>query len=147
MAVYTLEQRWEVGLAIDLQKIPILEKNIIFSDETHLDLGGYLNKQNCCIWGTENPYADIEKPTHPKRVTVWCGFFQRHNWANFIREWSRRGRNSQCQSLRHYFENHCNAAECVLKLRTDFGRSEAPSMCSVCLLSCEKSERNWHPHR
>ena len=41
---------------------------------SHFDLGGYANKQNCCIWGTENPHACIEKPTHPKRVTVWCGF-------------------------------------------------------------------------
>ena len=29
--------------------------------------------------------------------------------------------------LRHYFENHVNDAECVRKLRTDFGRREAPS--------------------
>ena len=29
--------------------------------------------------------------------------------------------------LRHYFENHGNVAECVRKLRTDFGRREAPS--------------------
>ena len=29
--------------------------------------------------------------------------------------------------LRHYFEIHCNVAECVRKLRTDFGRREAPS--------------------
>ena len=29
--------------------------------------------------------------------------------------------------LRHYFENHANVAECVRKLRTDFGRREAPS--------------------
>ena len=29
--------------------------------------------------------------------------------------------------LRHYFENHGNVAECVQKLRTDFGRREAPS--------------------
>ena len=28
------------------------------------------NKHNCCICGTENPNACIEKPTHPKRVTV-----------------------------------------------------------------------------
>ena len=29
--------------------------------------------------------------------------------------------------LRHYFENHGNVAECVQKLRKDFGRREAPS--------------------
>ena len=50
------------------------KKKIIFSDEAHFDLGGYVNKQNCCIWGKENPQAYIKKPTHPKLVTVWCGF-------------------------------------------------------------------------
>ena len=29
--------------------------------------------------------------------------------------------------MRHNFENHGNVAECVQKLRTDFGRREAPS--------------------
>ena len=29
--------------------------------------------------------------------------------------------------LRHYFENHGNVAECMRKLRTDFGRRDAPS--------------------
>ena len=29
--------------------------------------------------------------------------------------------------MRHYFENYSNVAECVRKLRTDFGRREAPS--------------------
>ena len=58
--------------------MPILgKKKIIFSDETHFGLGGYVNKQNCRIWGTENPHAYIEKPKHPKRVTVWCGFWSR----------------------------------------------------------------------
>ena len=52
-------------------------KKIIFSDEAHFNLGGYVNKQNSCIWGTENPHAYIEKPTHPKRVTVWCGFWSK----------------------------------------------------------------------
>ena len=61
MVVYPLEQRWESGLAIDLQKMPILaKKKIIFSDEAHFDLGGYVNKQNCRIWGTENPHAYLE---------------------------------------------------------------------------------------
>ena len=31
--------------------------------------------QNSCIWGTENPHAYIEKTTHSKRVTVWCGLW------------------------------------------------------------------------
>ena len=53
------------------------QKKIIFSDEAHFELGGYLNKQNCCIWGTENPHAYIEKPKHPKQVTVCCGFWSR----------------------------------------------------------------------
>ena len=51
--------------------MPILaKKKIIFSDEAHFDLGRYVNKQNCRIWGTE-------KPTHPKRVTVCCEFLTR----------------------------------------------------------------------
>ena len=48
---------------------------IIFSDEAHFDLGGYVDKQNCRIWGTENPHTYIEKPTQPKRITIWCGFW------------------------------------------------------------------------
>ena len=75
MVVYTLEQRWEILRQIDLQKMLILaKKKINFSDEAHFNLGRYVNKQTCLIWGTENPHAYIEKPTHPKRVTVRCGF-------------------------------------------------------------------------
>ena len=65
------------GPAIDLQKMPILPKKIIFSNQSHFDLDEYVNKQNCRIWGTENPHAFIEKPTHQRRVTVWCGFWSR----------------------------------------------------------------------
>lgn len=50
-------------------------RKIIFSDEAHFHLGGYVNKQNCRIWGTENPHVVEEKPIHPQRVTVWCGFW------------------------------------------------------------------------
>ena len=34
-------------------------------------------QENCSIWFTENPHAYIEKPTHPKWVSVWCGFWSR----------------------------------------------------------------------
>ena len=50
-------------------------QKIMFSDEAHFALGVCVNKQNCRIWGTENPLAHIEKPTHPKRVTVFCGLW------------------------------------------------------------------------
>lgn len=52
-------------------------QKIIFSDEAHFHLSGYVNKQNCRIWGTENPHAIEEKPMHPQRVTVWCGFWSK----------------------------------------------------------------------
>ena len=70
----------------DRQKMPILAKKIIFSAEAHFDLGWYVNKQNCCIWGTENPRAYFEKPTHPNRVTVWCGFWFRALIGSFFFE-------------------------------------------------------------
>ena len=57
--------------------MPILAKKIIFSKEAHIDLNGYVKKQNCRICSTENPHACIEKPTDPKKVTVWCGFWSR----------------------------------------------------------------------
>ncbi|EFN79524.1 hypothetical protein EAI_06736, partial [Harpegnathos saltator] len=52
---------------------------IIFSDEAHFHLDGLVNRQNCRIWGSENPRVIVEKQMHPQRVTVWCGF-----WAGGI---------------------------------------------------------------
>lgn len=52
-------------------------KRIIFSDEAHFHLSGYVNKQNCRIWGRENPQEVMERPMHPQRATVWCGFWAR----------------------------------------------------------------------
>ena len=33
------------------------KKKIIVSDDAHFDLGGFVNKQNCHIWGTEHPHV------------------------------------------------------------------------------------------
>ena len=65
MIVHTLEQRYDKW-ACDLltEDADFGKKKIVFSDEAQL--GGYVNNQNYHIWGTENPHAYIEKPTHPK---------------------------------------------------------------------------------
>jgi len=47
-------------------------KKIIFSDEAHICLDGYINNQNFRIWGTEKPQLVVDKPLHPEKVTVWC---------------------------------------------------------------------------
>ena len=76
-------------------------KKITFLDEVHFDLGGYVNKQNCRIWGTENPHAYIEKPTHPKRATVWCRGI---TGPFFFENEQRRDRYSQWRSLSVHVE-------------------------------------------
>ena len=50
-------------------------RKIIFSDEAHFHLGGYVNKQTCRIWGSQQPHTIVERPMHPPRVTVWSGFW------------------------------------------------------------------------
>ena len=40
---------------------------IFFSDEAHFSLGGYVNKQNCHIWGSENPQIIEERRLHPEK--------------------------------------------------------------------------------
>ena len=72
------------------------KKKIIFSDETHFDLAKYVNKQNC---------RNCEKPMHPKRVTVWCGFWSRGIIRPFFFENGQgKGRYSLWRSLSNHVE-------------------------------------------
>ncbi|GFY16292.1 uncharacterized protein TNCV_2349371 [Trichonephila clavipes] len=41
-------------------------KRILFSDEAHFWLNGYINKQNCRIWSEDNPQVYVETPLHPE---------------------------------------------------------------------------------
>ncbi|GFW71882.1 putative transposable element [Trichonephila clavipes] len=54
-------------------------QRILFSDEAHFWLNGYVNKQNCRIWSEANPQVYVETPLHPEKLTVWCAL-----WAGGI---------------------------------------------------------------
>ena len=54
------------------------KKKFISSDKAHFDLGGHVNKRNCCIWGIEKHWkADTPKTSHclvRRRILVAFGF-------------------------------------------------------------------------
>ncbi|GFX67631.1 hypothetical protein TNCV_3933731 [Trichonephila clavipes] len=58
--------------------VPDFHKRILFSDEAHFWLNGYVNKQNCRICEA-NPQVYVETPLHPEKLTVWCAL-----WAGGI---------------------------------------------------------------
>ncbi|GFV80847.1 DUF4817 domain-containing protein [Trichonephila clavipes] len=63
------------GIAV----VPDFHKRILFSDEAHFWLNGYVNKHNCRIWSEANPQVYVETPLHPEKLTVWCAL-----WAGGI---------------------------------------------------------------
>ncbi|GFW41525.1 hypothetical protein TNCV_4034421 [Trichonephila clavipes] len=56
----------------EIAVFPDFHKRILFSDEAHFWLNGYVNKQNCRIWSEANPQVYFETPLHPEKLTVWC---------------------------------------------------------------------------
>ncbi|GFS62587.1 hypothetical protein TNCV_1263371 [Trichonephila clavipes] len=63
----------------EIAVVPDFHKRILFSDEAHFWLNGYVNKQNCRIWSKVNPQVYVETPLHPEKLTVWCAL-----WAGGI---------------------------------------------------------------
>ncbi|GFX61793.1 uncharacterized protein TNCV_1382911 [Trichonephila clavipes] len=56
----------------EIAVVPDFHKRILFSDEAHFWLNGYVNKQNFRIWCEANPQVYVETPLHPEKLTVWC---------------------------------------------------------------------------
>ncbi|GFY26783.1 hypothetical protein TNCV_4375291 [Trichonephila clavipes] len=56
----------------EIAVVPDFHKRILFSDEAHFWLNGYVNKQNCRICSEANPQVYVETPLHPEKLTVWC---------------------------------------------------------------------------
>ncbi|GFV75745.1 uncharacterized protein TNCV_1756731 [Trichonephila clavipes] len=63
----------------EIAVVPDFHKRILFSDEAHSWLNGYVNKQNCRIWSEANPRVYVETTLHPEKLTVWCAL-----WAGGI---------------------------------------------------------------
>ncbi|GFS55888.1 putative transposable element [Trichonephila clavipes] len=63
----------------EIAVVPDLHKRILYSDEAHFWLNGYVNKKNCRIWSEANPQVSVETPLHPEKLTVWCAL-----WAGGI---------------------------------------------------------------
>ncbi|GFV44898.1 putative DD41D transposase [Trichonephila clavipes] len=59
----------------EIAVVPDFYKRILFSDEAHFWLNGYVNKQNCRIWSEANPQVYVETPLHPEKLTVWCALW------------------------------------------------------------------------
>ncbi|GFW80992.1 DUF4817 domain-containing protein [Trichonephila clavipes] len=59
----------------EIAVVPDFHKRILFSDEAHFWLNGYVNKQNCRIWREANPQVYVETPLHPEELTVWCSLW------------------------------------------------------------------------
>ncbi|GFV41674.1 DUF4817 domain-containing protein [Trichonephila clavipes] len=59
----------------EIAVVPDFHKRILFSDEAHFWLNGYVNKQNCRIWSEANPQMYVETPLHPEKLTVWCALW------------------------------------------------------------------------
>ncbi|GFV29322.1 putative DD41D transposase [Trichonephila clavipes] len=63
----------------EIAVVPDFHKRILFSNEAHFWLNGYVNKQNCRFWSEANPQVYVEAPLHPEKLTVWCAL-----WAGGI---------------------------------------------------------------
>ncbi|GFV99990.1 putative transposase [Trichonephila clavipes] len=64
---------------IEIAVVPDFHKRILFSDEAHFWLNGYVNKQNCRIWSEANPKVYVKTLLHSEKLTVWCAL-----WAGGI---------------------------------------------------------------
>ncbi|GFX80254.1 putative DD41D transposase [Trichonephila clavipes] len=63
----------------EIAVVPDFHKRILFRDEAHFWLNGYVNKKNCRIWSEANPQVYVETTLHPEKLTVWCAL-----WAGGI---------------------------------------------------------------
>lgn len=74
--------------------------NILFSDEAHFHINGFVNRQNCRYWNSENPKLKHQKPLHSPKVTVWAAISGRGIIGPFFFE-NARGQNVTVNTERY----------------------------------------------
>ncbi|GFV80108.1 DUF4817 domain-containing protein [Trichonephila clavipes] len=79
LAIHQARRRFIEWAQNEIAVVPDFHKRILFSDEAHFWLNGYVNKQYCRIWSEANPQVYVETPLHPVKLTVWCAL-----WAGGI---------------------------------------------------------------
>ncbi|GFT12675.1 hypothetical protein TNCV_5094451 [Trichonephila clavipes] len=79
LAAELLSDKFVEWVKNEIAVVPDFHKRILFSDEAHFWLNGYVNKQNCRIRSEANPQVYVETPLHPEKLTVWCAL-----WAGGI---------------------------------------------------------------
>ncbi|GFW12703.1 uncharacterized protein TNCV_3884131 [Trichonephila clavipes] len=65
----TPEQRFQIVQIYFENNGHNFHKRILFSDEAHFWLNGYVTKQNCRIWSEANPQVYVETPLNPEKLT------------------------------------------------------------------------------
>ena len=78
---------------------------IFSSEEAHFTLGGYVNKQNCCIWASKNLEVIEERPLHLEKIIDWCalwseGVIGRDTAQYMLKSGRKLPQNNQC--LQHF---------------------------------------------
>ncbi|GFX03099.1 hypothetical protein TNCV_4288821 [Trichonephila clavipes] len=79
LAIHQARRRFVEWAQNEIAVVPDFHKLILFSDEAHFWLNGYVNKQNGRIWSEANPQVYVETPLHPEKMTVWFAL-----WAGGI---------------------------------------------------------------
>ncbi|GFU80010.1 hypothetical protein TNCV_578901 [Trichonephila clavipes] len=64
----------------EIAVVPDFHKRILFSDEAHFWLNGYVKTNTMPHFGVKLiPQVYVETPLHPEKLTVWCAL-----WAGGI---------------------------------------------------------------
>ncbi|GFV80949.1 uncharacterized protein TNCV_2269331 [Trichonephila clavipes] len=63
----------------EIAVVPDFHKRILFSDEAHFWVNGYVNKQNCHIWSEANQQVYVETLLHPEKTDCLVRFM---GWWN-----------------------------------------------------------------